>query len=86
MKLSTFDPKNLFPRVFKLGQYTWKLNCHTKLKVELDKKIEPKLYSSMSNLFDNYHDFQFRVTNPNTWEMEIPKEILKSIGSKKIPL
>lgn len=82
MNFSRFDPKNLFPKLFKFGWYQWRLEGSSVVNFKLENTLEPGIYNPVSNLFENFFDFEFKAKNPKSWEMELPSKILNKIGGK----
>ena len=83
MYISRLDPKNLFPKVFRVGTYYLKTKCNTNMQVSLDQGADARVFASMQNLFENFFDFEFELQMDNLgWEMMIPDDVVKQIGRK----
>ena len=78
-----FDPKVIAPKLYKIGLYTMTVKgCQTHIQIQLRNETEKRLQVGLSDLFENFYDFDFKACPGSQWDLEIEEDVLKKIGCK----
>jgi hypothetical protein len=82
----SFDPKYIFPKLYRLGFYTLTVkDSGTLIQIQLNPDTEKRVLVSISDLLENFYDFEFKAQPHGQWELEIDQDIWNKIGRMFYP-
>lgn len=78
LSFKSFDPKNIVPKLYKLGLYTLTVQgSGTNIKIQINPDTEQRVTTSISHLFENFFDFEFKAQPTGSFDLELEEDVFK---------